>query len=306
MRNLPGLSHGRQGLHQWREQLHKVCGRFDTKAGDDVEGFFGGITVGRIGTMAVVDVATNAQALRKSAQDVRAEDGQHFFLIYQQAGNSVLLQHGKQAALGPGDCALIDSRYSSEFRYLGGMRHLSFHLPCDALEQRMPGRQPRICETIRADQPLGNVLGGFIDQIAAKHLLFDARESLAVGDALLSMLAPLSQDVEQHGGSLRDYARVVAYIEGHLQDDLLPECIARHVGVSVRSLYRLFEERSQRLGTYVREARLKRCAEQLRASSHRDENLTCIAHRWGFKDSAHFSRTFRAYFGVSPRDYRRA
>lgn len=305
MRNLPGLSHGHQGLQQWREQLHTVCGRFDTLAGEDVTGFFGAISVGRIGTMELVDVTTNAQALRKSAHDVRAEDGRNFFLIYQQAGSSVLMQHGRQAALGPGDCALIDSRYGSEFRYLGGMRHLSFHLPCDALEQRMPGRQPRVCETIRADAPLGNVLGGFIHQVAAKHDLFDARESTAVGDALLSMLAPLSQDVEQHGGSLRDYARVVAYIEGHLQDDLPPQSIARQAGVSVRSLYRLFEERGQRLGAYVREARLKRCAEQLRACSHRDENLTCIAHRWGFKDSAHFSRTFRAFFGVSPRDYRR-
>lgn len=305
MRNLPGLSHGRQGLNQWREQLHTVCGRFDTLVGADVNGFFGGISVGRIGNVEFVDVAANAQALRKSTHNVRAEDGQHFFLIYQQAGSSVLMQHGKQAALGPGDCALIDSRYGSEFRYLEGIRHLSFHLPCDALEQRMRGRQPRICETIRSDAPLGNVLGGFIHQVVAKHQLFDEREGSAIGDAMLSMLAPLSQDVEQHGGSLRDYARVVAYIEGHLQDDLLPECIARHVGVSVRSLYRLFEERSQRLGAYVREARLKRCAEQLRACSHRDENLTCIAHRWGFKDSAHFSRTFRAFFGVSPSEYRR-
>ena len=270
MRNLPGLSHGRQGLHQWRERLHNLCGRFDTVAGEDV----------------------------------RAEDGRHFFLIYKQAGSSVLMQHRKQALLAPRDCALIDSRYSSEFRYLEGMRHLSFHLPCEALEQRMRGRQPRVRETIRAEAPLGTVLGGFIHQIATKHDLFDAHESTAIGDALLSMPAPLAEDVDHHGGSLRDYARVVAYIEAHLQDDLVPEKIARAVGVSVRSLYRLFEERNQRLGAFVRELRLNRCAEQLRECSHRDENLTCIAHRWGFKDSAHFSRTFRAFFGVSPREYR--
>jgi AraC family transcriptional activator of tynA and feaB len=304
MRNLPGLSHGRQGLHQWRERLHNVCGRLDTVAGEDVNEFFGGISVGRFGAMKMVDVATNAHALRKSTEAVRAEDERHFFLIYQQAGSSVLMQHHKQALLGPGDCALIDSRYSSEFRYLEGMRRLSFHLPCEALEQRMRGCQPSVCATMRADAPLGTVLGGFIQQIVSKHHLFDARESTAMGDALLCMLTPLAEDAEHHGGSLCDYARGVAYIEAHLQDDLVPEKVACAVGVSVRSLYRLFEERNQRLGALIRELRLKRCAEQLRACSHRDENLTCIAHRWGFKDSAHFSRTFRALFGVSPREYR--
>jgi len=305
MNSMPTLSHGRQGLNHWREQLHNVCGRFETLARDDVSQFFGGITLSRLGGMELVDVATNADALRRSAADARADDGKYFFLIYQQAGSSVLMQHGKQACLETGDCALIDSRYSSEFRYLEGMRHLSFHLPCDALERRMNGRQPRICDTIAADSPLGTLLRGFIRQVVSQHSLFDERESLAIGDALLSLLAPLSKDVDRQAGSLRDYARVVAYIEARLQDELSPERIARDVGVSVRSLYRLFEERDQSLGAFIRELRLRRCAEQLHASSHRDENLTCIAHRWGFKDSAHFSRTFRAQYGVSPRDYRR-
>ena len=29
-----------------------------------------------------------------------------------------------------------------------------------------------------------------------------------------------------------------------------------------------------------------------------------IAHRWGFFDSSHFHRAFKASYGVSPRDYR--
>lgn len=306
MHNLSSLSRGRQGLTQWREKLSAVCGRFDTQAGDDVNHFFGGISVGRLGSFEYVDVATNAHSLRKSGADVRTEDGQHIFLIYQQAGSSVLMQHDRQAMLHPGDCALIDSRYASEFRYLEGIRHLSFHLPCDALERRMGGRQPRICDTIHAHEPLGTMLSAFIQQLVATRPIFAERESHAIGDALLSMVAPVSQDVEQRGGSLRDYSRATAYIGERLQDELLPQKIARDVGVSVRSLYRLFEERNQSLGTYIREQRLQRCAEQLRAASHRDENLTCIAHRWGFKDSAHFSRSFRTYYGQSPREYRRA
>lgn len=305
MLEAPALSCGKQGLNQWQERLHTVCGRFDTVLQDDPLNFFGGVAVSHLGELEVADVATNAYSLRKSAADVRAEDGRHYFLIYQHSGSSVLMQHERQAVLAEGDLALIDSRFSSEFRYLEGMRHLSFHLPCDALERRMAGRPVKVCAALRGSEPLGSVLGSFVRQVIGQRAEFAERESAAIGDALLAMLAPLHEDQELPGGNLRDYSRVVSYIDTRLQEELGPQRIARDVGVSVRSLYRLFEDRDQSLAGYIRDRRLNRCAEEMRASSHRHENLTSIAFRWGFKDSAHFSRSFRSHFGMTPRDYRR-
>ena len=43
--------------------------------------------------------------------------------------------------------------------------------------------------------------------------------------------------------------------------------------------------------------------EALTVSTHL---ISSIAHRWGFSDSSHFSRTFKAHYGSSPRDYRHA
>jgi len=299
------LSQGRLGLERWREDVGNVCGRFDTTTHQDVDRFFGGIKLNRLAGLDFAEVATNAYSLRKTPADVRAEDGRYFFLIYQQSGSSVLFQHGKESLLNSGDSALIDSRYSSEFRYLEGMRQISFHLPCDALERRLNGAKPRVCQALSSGDPMGNILGTFIRQISAKHELFDGSESSAMEEALLSMLAPLGDDRESQGGNLRDYARVVAYIDAKLKEELSPEMIAREAGVSVRSLYRLFQDRDKSLNTYIRDRRLKRCAEQLKSGDHRHENLTHIAHRWGFKDSAHFSRAFKTSFGMSPREYRR-
>jgi AraC family transcriptional regulator, positive regulator of tynA and feaB len=37
-----------------------------------------------------------------------------------------------------------------------------------------------------------------------------------------------------------------------------------------------------------------------------DRPITNIAQRWGFSDTSHFRRTFKAHYGCSPTDYRNA
>ena len=101
-------------------------------------------------------------------------------------------------------------------------------------------------------------------------------------------------------------AAIKRYVEGRLGDpELCPAVVARGVGVSVRHLHRLFAGAGGgSLGDWVRHSRLERCAGDLRDPAMAHESLTEIAFRWGFNDSAHFSRSFRAAFHQTPRDYR--
>lgn len=305
MQTSRNLLRGESGLERWRQDIEAICGRFETTAHDDVDNFFGSISLKQMAGFEFAVVDTNVRSLSKTPANISAENDENFFLIYQQSGRSVLSQHGKNAMLNPGDSILIDSRTKSEFHYLEGTRHISFHLPCDVLEKRLNNSRPKVCETMSSSQPVGNVIGNFIHQIVAQHELFNDSEHAAMEEALITMLAPMADDQESQGGSLRNYANIVAYIDSRLQDELTPELIAREVGVSVRSLYRFFEDRDRSLSKYIRQQRLKRCAKQLHSREHMHENLTNIAYRWGFKDSAHFSRSFRNQYGMSPRDYRR-
>jgi AraC-like DNA-binding protein len=50
-------------------------------------------------------------------------------------------------------------------------------------------------------------------------------------------------------------------------------------------------------------ARLERARAAL-ADIDRGEAIGDIAHRFGFSDASHLSRTFRAHFGMTPREYR--
>ena len=53
------------------------------------------------------------------------------------------------------------------------------------------------------------------------------------------------------------------------------------------------------VGRWIRDRRLRVCYRELaRAGTH--QTVTDIAFRWGFNDMAHFSRTFKQAFGVTP------
>ena len=99
--------------------------------------------------------------------------------------------------------------------------------------------------------------------------------------------------------------RVRHYILENLDGvDLSPRAIAAANGVSVRQLHRVFSATGTTVSHWVRKVRLAQCAADLRTNGALSEGITGVAFRWGFNDSAHFSKAFRAEFGQSPRAYR--
>lgn len=99
--------------------------------------------------------------------------------------------------------------------------------------------------------------------------------------------------------------RIHHYILANLDAvDLSPRAIAAANGISVRQLHRMFSATGITVSHWVRKRRLARCAADLRDPAATAAGITEIAFRWGFNDSAHFSKAFRAEFGQSPRAYR--
>jgi acetamidase/formamidase/AraC-like DNA-binding protein len=99
--------------------------------------------------------------------------------------------------------------------------------------------------------------------------------------------------------------RVCRTIERRLDDpDLTPARIAQSEGISERYLQKLFEGVNDNFSHYVRERRLQRAWSDLGNPAEGQHTISEIAYRYGFADSAHFSRTFRARFGLSPREFR--
>ena len=97
--------------------------------------------------------------------------------------------------------------------------------------------------------------------------------------------------------------RASTLIETRLNTPLTLHELCSALDVPRTSLFAAFRQDGGVL-SYIRAMRLERAKAAL-ADLEREEPIGIIAIRLGFCDAAHFSRLFRARFGMTPRDYRR-
>lgn len=166
-----------------------------------------------------------------------------------------------------------------------------------------------------------SVLGTTVAALAAKPLLrtvgqnfgeADAADLSAVEVALTELVssALLAEAVAPDGAlsqiQAEHFRRIAAAIDTRLTDPTLAvTTVARQEGFSVRYLQRLFALRGESFSDYLRRERLERCRAELADPNHARESVGIIAHRWGFRDQAHFTRAFGAAFGLTPTEVRR-
>lgn len=97
--------------------------------------------------------------------------------------------------------------------------------------------------------------------------------------------------------------RVTDYIEKHLNEDLTLDKIARIACFSPFHFHRIFTTiTNETINGFIQRIRIEKAAQQLR--SDKEVSISEIACNCGFGSAAHFSRTFRKYFGLTAKEFR--
>lgn len=178
--------------------------------------------------------------------------------------------------------------------------------------QCMRSRDARVLVVhLDPDSPEYAAVGGWIEATPWRLLAAGARKRILAclgKDGMLQgvdharkLLREILSVLGESGGSVlkRDprVRRVCELIAANPLASSRPHELATAVGLSVSRLQHLFrEELGITLTDYVRWQRIKRAG----LSLQHGYSLTEAAHAGGFADSAHFSRTFRAMFGLPP------
>lgn len=236
-------------------------------------------------------------------------------LSLQIKGESHIEQHDRRCTISAGDFCLLD--LSCPFRLESGRSQVqTVYLPLTMLREAIP--QMELASAVPLHIHLGTTgyLRSLYQEIftqapqltepvadrlldAIPHVLAAALEGIAPSHDPATGTLPSSQ-LQLH------YKRLVRrFVREHLSDPgLCVERIASGVGLSASYLFELFADEEITLMRWVRRERLARCRRELEDPAARRKSIAQVAYRWGFGDLAHFSRSFREAFGVSPRAYR--
>lgn len=123
---------------------------------------------------------------------------------------------------------------------------------------------------------------------------------------LMTLNAILLRRQEHRGPApSKPLQRLQTFISTHLLDaDLDPNMIAKHLGLSRASLYRLAEPLGG-IQKYIREQRLKRAYKSLSTQGAKSLSITNLAFDLGFNTEAAFRRSFKESFGQTPTEVRK-
>ena len=213
----------------------------------------------------------------------------------------------EQIRLDAGDVVAWHSDQGLAFKVPDHVHKLTFLVPEARLRGLFPTGIAAAGLHLKANSGLGPFVSGYLANFADKLAVTPPRWSSAVVDMTLEILAKglaaaRAEGSTSPGAMLMD--SVLAYVDRNLENcELCPAMIAAAHRISERYLHMLFANSQMRVSGWIRERRLARCAAALDDANQR-LTITEIAFHWGFKDSSHFSRLFKEYYGMPPAHYR--
>lgn len=225
-------------------------------------------------------------------------------LIYARNGR-ITVRQDQLLTLEAGCLAIArESPFSVEIS--GGAEALILRLPADIVGHHRSALNAARGMCWSAAHGTANLVSHLLNGVAEKLDGFAPRNPGRLVQHVVGFIALLCTD-DPGDGTLRENAlsRAQRHIEDNLSDpDLGPESIARSQNVSTRSLHRFFEGENLTVRGWIRIRRLEHCRLDLEDAANDHLAVSAIAGRWGLWDAAHFSRTFKARYGESPRTYR--
>lgn len=294
----------------WRHVVDDKIVPMDVRFDDDVE-LRNQMVVGDIGAVQVTDIEDGSGEAVRTRKHIRRSDPELYQILVQVRGHVLAEQDGRVARLGPGDLGLCD--LSRPFRCV----HTARRFVCVKFPKTLlPLRPTEVAQLtgvrVPGDRGSGSLASSLVRRLPRHLDEGDGVEGARLGAAVLDLLtvalaARLDRGDGVPGDTVRRalLTRVHAFIEERLGDpELTPGMVAEAHHISVRYLYKLFEPQGDSVAGWIRRRRLDRCRRDLLDPGLRGRTVGAIAARWGFSNAPHFSRAFRAAYGVTPVEYR--
>jgi AraC-like DNA-binding protein len=219
------------------------------------------------------------------------------------SGSGTLEQSGHTMKLRGGEFVLYNGIRPFQLELNGPYHYLVMTLDAatTSLAQATVGAT---ADTRPSHTAAGRVLAAALTELVHSAPELGPVSRREVGEHIVYLLRTVIRDVDRTHAQSPLFERILEYLDRHLAEDLSPATVAAIHHVSLRYLHRLFHDRGETVGEYIRRRRLECIRRDLADPDLIHLPVHSVAARWGLRDPSHFGKLFRAEFAISPRRFR--
>jgi AraC-like DNA-binding protein len=273
------------------------------------ETFAGSLQAGHLNNILLSRCACGPCDVTRTRRDIAGDDIDDLILAVRLSGRSVYSQNGRDEVIDPGTLFVQDTGRPLRLHFPMHTTSICVSIPRDVWQARIGGAA--IHGNVSTKRPVAALAAEFLTMLAARTDALEASVQARLAEQALDLIALAlnTGDGTPMLSSPRASAllRLKAVIDARLSDPTLkPADVAAAVGISVRYANDLLAEQNYSLERYILRRRLERCRRALEDPLQAHRMIGEIAFSWGFSDHSHFTRRFRAEFGMTPGECRRS
>ena len=267
----------------------------------------------QVGPISITHIRSDPVEIFRSARCIE-EDGQSHYLVgFHLGGRTVIERLHRRHVTGSGQMYVLDKARPYRATFTEQAERVLLSLPRRLLESRLPDADHYLDMMPSTASGVGRLALDHMHFLLREGHLLNHSEQLHVVEMLIDLIVLSLKSCDPSAeagagmspGSAMLLSRAKAYISRNLDSpELSPASAAAALGLSKRYLHKLFADAGTTFGTWMREERLMQARSVLLDARYNHLTITEIAIRQGFNDIPHFSRQFRARFGLTPRDTR--
>lgn len=271
---------------------------------DERPGLDASVKIWQKNAILMVNLTCQRSHLQRYSVRFRPSKEEYLILRFGRAGRMVGRIGSEPSDFRPGDIHLFDIRHS--FQALSdGVDQISLYLPYDEVGYD-PSRDPSHL-IFRAESSTNLLIKTAIEVIYDQLPSTPAADASALMTGLSGMLRGILSAGRVPEGSQDAYERlrtqtIQQYIlENLTAPGLSAAMLVKKFGASRATIYRAFEQ-SGGIAKYIQDHRLEQAKWDLLNGNAERGIVRAVAEKYGFQDTANFTRAFRRKFDAAPRD----
>jgi len=293
----------------WSGLIWSAIGRLDTRT-EAAEGFDAQVQFGEVGGLQLCRAAIQTpHRVARTSQLIRHDDRGVLKVVFQLKGRALIEQCGRELALNPGEWSIYDASKPYVVVNPEAIEFLAMLVPRERLIRAHADVSRFTLFRSSATVGLGKLICTYVGVLLDEMSALDADSERQLVESALELVQLAVAERGRHArapsADVISKERIKAYIQRNLRDpDFSIEMIAAVMHCSKRHLHKMFNDGDETISQFLWDTRLDRCRADLSNPELWGRSITEIAFSWGFNNAAHFSRCFKARFGVSPSECR--